>query len=101
MLGINSDILVPIIVALVGAGGMWQLFSLKAKQAHERMMQDKEERGEFNETLRAQVDRLAEQVNALVREKEALLHGMAELKAELAAAQTTIKHLEMSLMSRG
>ena len=100
MLGLNMDVVTPILIALIGAGGLWQLLSLKAKQAHEARLADKEERGEFNDTLRVQVDRLAEQVNALVKEKEALLIGMSELKAELAAAQTTIKHLEQALMKK-
>lgn len=100
MPALDWNALMPVIIALIGAGGLWQLLSLRAKQAHELLMQDKEERGEFNETLRVQVDRLAEQVNTLVKEKEALLHSMAELKADLAAAQATIKHLESALMAR-
>lgn len=100
MQGLNMEMLMPLLIALIGAGGLWQLLSLKAKQAHERAMQEREERGEFSETLSKQVDRLAEQVNTLIKEKEELLKGMAELKAELAAAQTTIKHLEHMLMSK-
>lgn len=97
---IDWEALQPLILALIGAGGVWQLLSLRAKQAHEKMMREREDRHNFNDTLREQVDRLADQVNTLVREKEALLNSMAELKAELAAAQTTIRHLENSLMAR-
>ena len=96
----NMDMLTPIIVALVSAGGLWTFLSNRSKQAHERAMQDREERGEFNDTLRVQVDRLAEQVNTLVREKEDLLRQISDLRADLAAAQTTIKHLEELLRSK-
>lgn len=96
----NPDMLTPIIVALIGAGGLWTFLSTRSKLAHERAMQEREERGEFNDTLRIQVDRLAEQVNTLVREKEDLLRQMSDLRADLATAQTTIKHLEELLRSR-
>ena len=100
MQGLNMDMLTPILIALIGAGGLWQLLSLKAKQAHEARLADKEERGEFNDTLRIQVDRLAEQVSDLVKEKEQLLREMSELRADLAAAQTTIKHLDEALRNK-
>lgn len=100
MQGLNMDMLTPILIALIGAGGLWQLLSLKAKQAHEARLADKEERGEFNDTLRVQVDRLAEQVNGLIKEKEQLLREMSELRADLAAAQTTIKHLDEALRNK-
>jgi len=72
--------------------------SNRAKLAHERAMKERDERGEFNETLRVQVDRLAEQVNTLVKEKEELLRQISDLRADLATAQTTIKHLEQELL---
>ena len=96
----DFDMLTPIIIALVGAGGMWQLFALRAKQAHEARIADKQERGEFNDTLREQVDRLAEKLDAVTAENKKLLLEMAELKAQLASAQTTIKHLEAALMNK-
>lgn len=97
---LDLDILTPILVALIGAGGLWQLLSLRAKQAHEARLADKEERGEFNDTLKLQVDRLAEQVSTLTAQKEELLIAMSELKAELSAAKVTIAHLETRLMSK-
>ena len=100
MQGLDANTITTILVALIGAGGLWQLLSLRAKQAHEARMQDKEERGEFNDTLRAQVDRLAEKLDVVTRENQNLLREMAELRAQLAEAQTTIKHLEMALMKR-
>jgi len=99
-MNIDMAMLTPIIIALVGAGGLWQLLSLKAKQGHEALMRDRSERTEFNETLKQQVDRLAEQVNKLVSEKEALLKSIGNLKADLAAAQVTIKSLEQAMMRK-
>lgn len=100
MPAVDMNTLTPILVALIGAGGLWQLLSLKAKQAHEARLADKEERGEFNETLKAQVDRLAEKLDAVTAENQNLLREMADLRSQLAAAQTTIKHLELALMSK-
>jgi BMFP domain-containing protein YqiC len=100
MPGLDMDILTPILVALIGAGGLWQLLSLKAKQAHEARLADKEERGEFNDTLKAQVDRLAEKLDAVTLENQNLLREMADLRAQLSAAQTTIQHLEQALMRK-
>ena len=95
-----NDMIMPLLLALIGAGGLWQLLSLKAKQGHEAMMRDKTERSEFNETLKLQVDRLAKQVNDLVSEKEELLKLMGDLKADLAAAQVTIKSLQEQMMRK-
>lgn len=100
MPGLDMDILTPILVALIGAGGLWKLLSLKAQQAHEARLADKEERGEFNDTLKAQVDRLAEKLDAVTLENQNLLREMADLRAQLSAAQTTIQHLEQALMRK-
>ena len=95
-----NDMIMPLLLALIGAGGLWQLLSLKAKQGHEAMMRHQTERAEFNETLKLQVDRLAKQVNDLVSEKEELLKLMGDLKADLAAAQVTIKSLQEQMMRK-
>lgn len=100
MPAVDMDMMTPILIALIGAGGLWKFLELKAKQAHERMMQDKDERGEFNDTLRAQVDRLAEKLDIVTAENQNLLREMAELKSQLAAAQTTIQHLQLALQNR-
>ena len=100
MPGLDMDTLTPILVALIGAGGLWQLLSLRAKQAHEARLADKEERGEFNDTLKAQVDRLAEKLDQVTAENQNLLREMADLRAQLSAAQTTIQHLEQALMRK-
>ena len=100
MPALNMEMLTPVLIALIGAGGLWKFLELKAKQAHERMMQDKDERGEFNDTLRAQVDKLAEKLDIVTAENQNLLREMAELKSQLAAAQTTIQHLQLALQTR-
>ena len=96
----NMDMLTPIAIALIGAGGLWQLLSLKAKHQHEALMKDRSERNQFNDTLKLQVDRLATQVNVLVSEKEDLLKSIGDLKADLAAAQATIKSLQEAMMRK-
>lgn len=99
-MNINLEMLIPVAVALIGAGGLWQLLSLKAKQGHEALMKDRSERSEFNDTLKLQVDRLADQVSTLVSEKEDLLKTMGDLKASLAAAEATIKSLQEQMMRK-
>ena len=99
-MNIDMDTLTPIIVALVGAGGLWQFLSVRSKHAHERALQDKEERGEFSDTLREQVDRLSTKLDAVIADKEQLLREMAEMRAQLAEANATIKHLESLLRNR-
>ena len=100
MPALDIEMLTPILIALIGAGGLWKLLELRARQAHEARLADKEERGEFNDTLRAQVDRLAEKLDIVTAENQNLLREMAELKSQLAAAQTTIQHLQMALQNR-
>lgn len=99
-MNIDINMLTPVLIALIGAGGLWQLLSLKAKQGHEALMRDRSERTEFNDTLKLQVDRLAAQVNTLVSEKEDLLKSIGDLKADLAAAQATIKSLQEQMMRK-
>lgn len=97
----DLDMITPILIALIGAGGLWKFLELKAKQGHERLMQDKDDRAEFNDTLKAQVDRLAEKLDVVTAENQNLLREMADLRSQLAAAQTTIQHLERALIARG
>ena len=98
-----NEQLVTIIVALisvVGGAGFWGWMQKKSQISFETLAAENAERNEFRETLKIQVDRLAEQVNALVKEKEGLLREMSDLRAELSAAQATIRHLEESLRNR-
>ena len=93
----------PIIVALisvVGGAGFWSWMQSKSKLAHEASLADAADKTEFRETLKIQVDRLADQVNTLVKEKEELLREMAQLQAKVAAQDATIQHLQEALRNR-
>jgi len=98
-----SDQLVTIIVAVIsvlGGAGFWGWMQNKSKLAHEAKAADTADKNEFRETLKIQVDRLAEQVNQLVSEKEKLLREMADLQAKVAAQAVTIQHLEERLRNK-
>lgn len=92
--------MMPIIIAAIGSAGLWGFLSLRAKQSHEKALKDDAKSAEFNDTLRAQVDRLSEKLDKVIADKEQLLVEMADMKAELAQANATIKHLEELLRSR-
>lgn len=91
----------PIIIALVGSAGLWGFLSLRAKQSHEKSLKDDAKSAEFNDTLRIQVDRLSDKLDQVISDKESLLREMSDMKASLAEANATIKHLEELLRSRG
>lgn len=98
-----SEQLVTIVVALIsvlGGAGFWGWMQHKSRLAYEAKAADKADKNEFRETLKVQVDRLAEQVNQLVSEKEQLLREMSDLKATVAAQAVTIQHLEERLRNR-
>ena len=90
----------PLLVALAGASGVWAYLTKRSERAYLEAKEDREDRAEFNETLKAQVDRLSDKVDILVADKEELLKEIAALRAELGEARATIKHLESMLMSR-
>ena len=90
----------PLLVALAGASGVWAYLTKRSERAYLEAKEDREGRAEFNETLKAQVDRLSDKVDILVADKEELLKEIAALRAELGEARATIKHLESMLMSR-
>jgi len=93
----------PIIIAVIGVlgtGGLWQWMQVKSKLSAEAKSAENADKAEFRESLKAQVDML-QQENKELREKvEILLKEMAEVKAELAAANATIRHLEEKLRNR-
>jgi peptidoglycan hydrolase CwlO-like protein len=93
----------PIIIAAIGVlgtGGLWQWMQVKSKLSAEAKSAENADKAEFRESLKAQVDML-QQENKELREKvEILLKEMAEVKAELAAANATIRHLEEKLRNR-
>jgi uncharacterized protein (DUF3084 family) len=87
-------------VTLLGSAGAWGFLTLKAKQNHEKALKDDAVVAQFNDTLKEQVDRLATKMDQLTLDKEHLLLEMGEVKAALAEANATIKHLEELLRAR-
>ena len=94
------DQLSPLLLALVGSAGLWGFLSLRAKQSHEKSLKTESKSAEFNDTLRIQVDRLSEKLDKVIADKEKLLIEMSDMKAALAEANATIKHLEEMLRQR-
>jgi cell division protein FtsB len=98
-----NEQIVTIVVALIsvlGGAGFWGWMQHKSKLAYEAMSAEKADKNEFRETLKVQVDRLADQVNQLFAEKENLLREVAELQAKVSAQAVTIQHLEERLRNR-
>ena len=95
-----SEQMLPIILAALGSAGLWGFLSLRAKQAHEKSLKDDATTAQFNDTLREQVERLSEKLDKVISDKEQLLVEMSDMKAQLAEANATIKHLEEMLRQR-
>lgn len=98
-----NEQLVTIIVAAIsvlGGAGFWGWMQSRSKMAYESKTAENADKNEFRETLKVQVDRLAEQVNQLFSEKEKLLREVAELQATVAAQAVTIQHLEERLRNK-
>lgn len=94
------DQMLPILIAAMGSAGLWGFLSLRAKQSHEKSLKDDAKSAEFNDTLREQVNRLSEKLDRVIADKELLLVEMSDMKAALAEANTTIKHLEELLRQK-
>ena len=88
------DQMLPIIIAALGSAGLWGFLSLRAKQSHEKSLKDDAKSAEFNDTLKEQVDRLSDKLDKVIPDKGQLLREMSDMKAQLAEANATIKHLE-------
>jgi chromosome segregation ATPase len=97
---VDFEQLTPIVLALVGSAGLWGYLSQKAKQNHERLLQNETKTADFNDTLKEQVSQLNVKVDKLVDEKEELLNAIADLRAELAEARATVQHLENMIRMR-
>lgn len=95
-----SEQMLPIILAALGSAGLWGFLSLRAKQSHEKSLKDDATNAQFNDTLREQVERLSEKLDKVISDKEQLLVEMSDMKAALAEANATIKHLEEMLRQR-
>jgi cell division septum initiation protein DivIVA len=96
----NTDQFMPILLALIGSAGLWGFLSLRAKQNFDKALKDDARSAEFNVTLKEQVDRLSDKLDTVIKDKETLLREMSDMKAQLAEANATIKHLEEMLRSR-
>lgn len=93
----------PIIIAAMGVlttGGLWQWMQTRSKLSAEAKAADNADKAEFRDTLKAQVEMLQKENKELREKVEQLLKEMAEVKAELAAANATIKYLEEQLRNR-
>lgn len=92
--------ILPLFLAALGSVGFWGFLSLRAQQKYEKALKDDAKSAEFNETLREQVERLSEKLDAVISDKEQLLREMSDMKASLAEANITIKHLEEMLRNK-
>lgn len=90
----------PIVLALLGSAGLWTYLKVRSENQYNALAAEREYRGEFNETLRIQVERLSAKLDKLADDKEQLLKEIATLRHELGEAKATIKHLETMLMSK-
>lgn len=91
MVGIEH--IITIVVALVGSAGFWSFMSMREKQRRDANT-------EYQTTLKAQVDRLADKLDDKTVQIEELLKEIAELRSDLSTAKATIIHLETLLRNR-
>lgn len=95
-----TTIIVAAITVLSGAG-FWSWMQKKSELAYAKSERENAETIQFRETLKSQIDDLHTENKALREKVEELLLDTADLKAELADAKATIRHLEQQLMMRG
>lgn len=91
MFGIEH--IITIAVALAGSAGFWSFINMREKNKREDDLK-------YATTLKQQVDRLSDKLDAKTEQIEQLLKEIAELRSELSAAKVTITHLETLLRSR-
>jgi len=84
------ELILPLAIALVGSAGFWSFINMKEKTKAAATTA-------YQDTMKEQVDRLAIKLDEYSNDKEELLREIAMLRAELAAAHVTIKHLEQLL----
>ena len=90
----NLTDLTPILVAIVGGGGLWGFLSVKSKQSHELKLQEKDTSGEFKENLMERIKIVSGENKELHSKVEELQAKLMEVSIALAASQEKIKHLE-------
>ena len=91
MFGIEH--IVTLVLALAGSAGFWSFINMREKNKREDDLK-------YGTTLKQQVDRLSDKLDAKTEQIEQLLKEIAELRSELSAAKVTITHLETLLRSR-
>ena len=91
MFGIEH--IVTLVLALAGSAGFWSFINMREKNKREDDLI-------YGTTLKQQVDRLSDKLDAKTEQIEQLLKEIAELRSELSAAKVTITHLENLLRSR-
>lgn len=96
----SYETLTPILVALVGSAGLWGFLAQRSKLQYDKEQESEARIASFNNALSAQVAKLSNKIDILTEDKERLLLDMADLKAQLAEAHATIKHLEEMLRQR-
>lgn len=96
----DTNQMMTLAITLLGSAGAWGFLTMKAKQSYEKALKDDAVVAQFNDTLKEQVDRLSRKMDQLTVDKEKLLLEMGEIKASLAEANATIKHLENLLRAR-
>ena len=94
----KPEAIMPLAVAILGSAGLWTYLKMRSEHNYKAALAEREDRAEFNDTLRMQVERLSTKLDKLSDDKEQLLKEIASLRHELGEAKATIKHLEMMLM---
>ena len=91
---------VPLLVAALGSAGLWGYLSTRIKIAHDKAKHEASVVAEYSKSVKEQVECLAAKLDQLTHDKEQLLMEIADLRAELAEANATIKHLQELLRAR-
>ena len=90
---VGLEHIITLAVALIGSAGFWSFVSMREKARRDA-------NSEYQNTLKYQVDRLAEKLDDKTEQIEQLLGEIAELRSDLATAKATITHLENLLRTK-
>ena len=90
----------PFVVAVLGSAGLWSYLATRYRAQHDKAMQEATVLSQYTTNVKEQVDKLSAKLDELTHDKEQLLMEIADLRAELAEANATIKHLQELLRAR-
>ena len=93
----NYQELTPIVVALLGGGGIWGYLSTRSKNNHELKVKEKDTSAEFQDNLKERVKAVSNENKELHKKVEELQEKLMEVSIQLAAGQEKIKHLESEI----